>query len=102
MRVVVTVAVMSGMLGTALSSRAALAQSTGGKAAFDRICMGCHGPEGVGGIGPRLVPFNKDNRELFAIVREGSGQMPALSAADISDDEVAAVAEYLRSLSKGA
>ena len=55
--------------------------------------------EGGGDIGPRLVPFTWSNLEVFAIVREGNGMMPAMSVRDISDEEVAAVAEYLRSLS---
>jgi mono/diheme cytochrome c family protein len=74
------------------------AESDRGKAEFERICSGCHGKEGIGEVGPRLVPFTKSNRELLAIVREGSGQMPAISVTDISDENVAAVAEYLRQL----
>jgi mono/diheme cytochrome c family protein len=70
-----------------------------GKTAFERICAGCHGNKGAGDIGPRLVPFTWSNREVFAIVREGNGMMPAMSVRDISDEEVTAVAEYLRSLS---
>ena len=70
-----------------------------GKTAFERICAGCHGDKGAGDIGPRLVPFTWSNREVLAIVREGNGMMPAMSVRDINDEEVAAVAEYLRSLS---
>src|SRR5438477_2687985 len=69
-----------------------------GKSEFERICSGCHGKEGIGAVGPRLVPFTKSDREVLAIVREGSGQMPAISVTDISDENVAAVAEYLRQL----
>jgi mono/diheme cytochrome c family protein len=70
-----------------------------GKTAFERICSGCHGDKGAGDIGPRLVPFTWSNREVLAIVREGNGMMPAMSARDISDEEIAALADYLRSLS---
>jgi mono/diheme cytochrome c family protein len=69
-----------------------------GQAAFDRICATCHGPKGAGDVGPRLVPFTRGNRELLGIVRDGTGQMPAISERDISDEEVVAVADYLRSL----
>jgi mono/diheme cytochrome c family protein len=79
--------------------RAVQPASNPGKAAFDGICAGCHGPDGAGDIGPRLVPFTRSSRELLAVVREGVGMMPALSARDISDDEVAAVAGFLKSLS---
>ena len=69
-----------------------------GKAAYERVCAGCHGATGGGDIGPRLVPFTRSGRELQGIVREGTGMMPALSARDITDEEIAAVAEYLKSL----
>lgn len=87
------------LVGMVLSPGAVGAQSGAGKADFERICAGCHGAEGVGDVGPPLVPFTRSNRELLGIVREGIGQMPALSVRDISDEEVAAVAEYLRGLS---
>jgi len=74
------------------------AESERGKSEFERICSGCHGKEGTGEVGPRLVPFTKSDREILAIVREGSGQMPAISVTDISDENVAAVAAYLREL----
>jgi len=45
------------------------------------------------------VPFTWSNREVLAIVREGNGMMPAMAVRDISDEEIAAVAEYLRNLS---
>jgi mono/diheme cytochrome c family protein len=35
----------------------------------------------------------------MGIVRDGTGQMPAISAREITDEEVMAVVEYLRSLS---
>jgi mono/diheme cytochrome c family protein len=94
------VAATAALLGLALPGGTARAQSGAGKAAFEHMCAGCHGVEGVGDVGPRLVPFTKSNRELLGIVREGTGQMPALSVRDISDEELAAVADYLRSLSQ--
>jgi len=93
------VAAAGALVGMVLSPGAVRAEPGAGKAAFERICAGCHGAEGVGDVGPPLVPFTRSDRELSAIVREGTGQMPALSVRDISDEEVAAVAEYLRSLS---
>jgi len=71
-----------------------------GQQAFARVCSGCHGERGGGDVGPRLVPFRWSDREVLAIVREGNGMMPAMSARDISDDEVVAVAAYLRTLGK--
>jgi mono/diheme cytochrome c family protein len=45
-----------------------------------------------------LTPFKIGEQELRAIVREGKGQMPAMSAVTVSDEEVRALADYLRQL----
>ncbi len=71
-----------------------------GKDAFDRICAACHGPEARGDAGPRLVPFSASVEVLRAVVREGSGQMPPISARELSDDSVAMIHEYLTSLAR--
>lgn len=71
-----------------------------GKDAFDRICAACHGPEARGDAGPRLVPFGGSLDALRAVVREGSGQMPPVSARELSDDSVALIHDYLVSLSR--
>jgi len=69
-----------------------------GKAPYDRVCRVCHGPEGRGNQGPRLVPFEMDGDELIVQVREGSGEMPPISENRVSDDEVKQIAAYLKSL----
>jgi mono/diheme cytochrome c family protein len=69
-----------------------------GQAAFDRVCKACHGPEARGEAGPRLVPFSREYEELLGIVREGSGQMPPISARMLPDESVAQIAAYLKSL----
>ncbi len=93
------VATMCCLLGMVALLAAAFQDANRGKAAFERICSSCHGVEGAGGVGPRLVPFTKTDRELLTMVREGNGQMPPLAAIDISDEDVIAAAAYLRSLS---
>lgn len=70
-----------------------------GQVAYDRVCKVCHGPEGQGNAGPALVPFELEDEELLAKVREGGGEMPPISANRLSDDEVTQIAAYLRSLS---
>jgi mono/diheme cytochrome c family protein len=69
-----------------------------GKVPYDRVCRVCHGPEGRGNQGPRLVPFEMDADELIVQVREGSGEMPPISENRVSDDEVKQIAAYLKSL----
>jgi mono/diheme cytochrome c family protein len=70
-----------------------------GQVAYDRVCKVCHGSEGQGNAGPALVPFELEDEELLAKVREGGGEMPPISANRVSDDEVKQIAAYLKSLS---
>jgi mono/diheme cytochrome c family protein len=69
-----------------------------GQAPYDRVCKVCHGAEGIGNAGPRLVPFTMDLDELMVKVREGGGEMPPVSQNRLSDDEVKLIAAYLKSL----
>lgn len=71
-----------------------------GQIAFERVCKVCHGPEARGDGGPRLVPFSREYDELLGIVREGTGQMPPISVRELSDEGVAQVVSYLKTLSK--
>ena len=71
-----------------------------GQAPYDRVCKVCHGPEGRGNQGPRLVPFEMEVDELLVRVREGGGEMPPISENRVSDDEVKQIAAYLKSLSE--
>lgn len=70
-----------------------------GQAAFNRVCKRCHGAEAKGDAGPRLVPFSRETDELLGIVREGTGQMPPISARELADESVAEIVAYLKSLS---
>lgn len=71
-----------------------------GQAAFDRVCKVCHGEGARGDAGPRLVPFSREYDEVLGIVREGTGQMPPISARELPDEGVAQVVAYLKSLSQ--
>jgi mono/diheme cytochrome c family protein len=44
------------------------------------------------------VPLTREFDEVLAIVRDGLGQMPPMSAREISDDQVRQVVDYLKSL----
>jgi mono/diheme cytochrome c family protein len=76
----------------------AASQPHPGQAPYDTSCKVCHGPEGRGNAGPALVPFELEDEELLARVREGGGEMPPFSEKRVSDDEVKQIASYLRSL----
>jgi mono/diheme cytochrome c family protein len=69
-----------------------------GKVAFERVCAMCHGDDAKGDQGPSLVPMTLEYDELLAKVRQGGGEMPAISKTKITDDEVKQVLEYLKSL----
>ena len=71
-----------------------------GQVAFDRVCRVCHGAEGRGDAAPRLVPFDLEYDEVLAIVRYGRGEMPPQSADVVTDEDVAAIVDYLKSLSR--
>jgi mono/diheme cytochrome c family protein len=71
-----------------------------GQEAYDRVCKVCHGEDARGDTGPRLVPFSRSSDEMLAIVREGTGRMPPISARELSDEGVALVAAYLTSLTR--
>ncbi len=69
-----------------------------GQAIYDKVCKVCHGPEGAGNAGPALVPFELDDEQLLAKIREGGGEMPPISERRLSDDDARQIAAYLRSL----
>jgi cytochrome c oxidase subunit 2 len=51
-----------------------------GKEAFDGVCASCHGFQGEGLIGPAIAssPTLQDPKALRDLLRNGSGQMPAV------------------------
>lgn len=68
-----------------------------GKATYTDKCSGCHGPEGLGHIGVRLVdrPFLYRAKDVAEIVRRGKGKMPPAVA---SSRDLADILAHLRSL----
>ncbi|MFC1750153.1 c-type cytochrome [Pseudomonadota bacterium] len=99
----------TGVIGAALVavpmmfSTAAVAAD--GKSLFGaKGCAGCHGPTGMGTVGPRLAgQQEKYIVEQFKLIRDGqrssgkAGMMKGAVAA-VKDDEIAAIASYLTGL----
>ena len=76
----------------------AWAQEDQGKRAFsDAGCVMCHGPSAKGADGPSLIPMNREFPDFARIVQDGIGEMPG--QADVSDDQIARVYEFLVQLS---
>ncbi len=82
----------------AVSAQASIQQDPGpGAAIFQRVCAGCHGETGRTPVVRLPRPFEYDNELVQATVRDGRGEMPAFSSGQISDAEIGAVADFLRS-----
>jgi mono/diheme cytochrome c family protein len=62
-------------------------------------CAACHGVDGKGGvIGKPIVGFSA--AELRTKTTQGPGEMPAYANGELSDQDLAAIAAYLKSLQK--
>ncbi|MGQ0617135.1 MAG: c-type cytochrome [Acidimicrobiia bacterium] len=76
--------------------------SPDGAEVFANRCASCHGRDGGGGLGPaladgRAVERFGDVATMTAVIAQGRGGMPAFETR-LSEAEILAVAEYLRSL----
>jgi ubiquinol-cytochrome c reductase cytochrome c subunit len=60
-------------------------------------CYSCHGTEGHGGAGPRIV-VGASPDALIRYVRKPSGAMPAYTSKSISDRQLRDIHAYLRSI----
>src|ERR1700733_13199917 len=87
--------------GTAHFSPAFRFTEQGGEQLFANVCQGCHMPDAKGAVGARTYPSLAGNKKLEAggypiyIVVRGQRAMPAFGAM-MSDEQVAAVVNYLR------
>ena len=69
-----------------------------GQAIYDDTCSRCHGPEGHGGKAPWLTPFRWNYAQAIDIVRHGGAcGMPGFPESELSDREVRAIVDYLKS-----
>jgi mono/diheme cytochrome c family protein len=60
-------------------------------------CVGCHALGGQGGAVAKPIA-GVDQQLLAQKVRQGTAGMPQFSATGLTDEEVAAIGAYLRSL----
>ena len=86
--------------GPALSTGFRFIENSG-EELFANVCRGCHMPDGKGAAGAGIYPSLVANNHLEAggypvtIIVNGQRGMPAFGAM-MSDDQVAAVVNYLR------
>jgi mono/diheme cytochrome c family protein len=76
-----------------------------GATVFGDNCATCHGGDGSGGIGPRLaggrvVTVYPDPADQIAVVTNGRAGMPAFGR-KLTEEEIAAVVEYTRTVLAG-
>jgi ubiquinol-cytochrome c reductase cytochrome c subunit len=71
-----------------------------GKVLFARIgCYQCHGYAGQGGrAGARIAPTPLKAQDLIRYVRRPPGEMPAYTEKVVSDQELADIYAYIKSL----
>lgn len=72
-----------------------------GKAAFIKHgCYECHGFAGQGGVGKTLAPTALSYDGFAALVRNSTNAMPPYQKAILSDEDLAAIYAYLKSIPK--
>lgn len=64
----------------------------------EKPCMGCHGAQAGGGVGPRLAGTGLTYDQVLLTARSGSAPMPAFSPEEVSDLEVSHIHAWLQSL----
>jgi mono/diheme cytochrome c family protein len=70
-----------------------------GQRAYEDKCSRCHGEQARGGgKAPSLVPFEFSYERALKLVREPECDMPPMSAAEVSDEQVAQIVKYLKGL----
>src|SRR5262245_53432626 len=74
------------------------AAAESGQRVYDEKCGQCHGAEGRGGKGPRLVPFLWSYEQALAQIRHPLCDMPPIPESEVSDEQIAQIVAYLKTL----
>ncbi len=61
---------------------------------FAAQCAGCHGDQGQGARGPAIKPSQLSEQELFDVIADGRGDMPAFRGR-LAESEVQALIAFL-------
>ncbi|MGA6828807.1 c-type cytochrome [Nitrospira sp. NS4] len=73
--------------------------STRGEGLYNASCIVCHGPQAVGGIGPRLAgnPVLSNEPAFWKVVYEGRHVMPPLKGT-VTEQQMADIQAWLKTL----
>jgi len=83
----------------AKAGAAAPGNSDNGKMVFtSQNCGSCHGADAQGGVGPLIGPPPGTMAQFVVSVRQPTGQMPAYSDKQVSDQEIADLYAYLKTM----
>ncbi len=91
------VLIASLVFGTALFAQ----QQSGGETTFKTKCAACHGPTGEGKIGPALKNTKVGEDDIVLVLSKGKDGMKAPHSkpmTSLSDEQIKAVAHYVKSL----
>jgi len=83
----------------------AFAEGADGNALYDKKCSMCHGKDGVakkmatGSANFNDAAFALSTDEIVKVIQDGKGKMPGYKD-KLSDEEIQAIAQYVKSLSK--
>ena len=69
-----------------------------GQLVYENACRQCHGAEGRGGKGPRLVPFSWSYERALDLIRHPVCDMPPIPESELSNAEVAQIVAYLKTI----
>ncbi len=72
--------------------------ANGRKLFMSYYCYSCHGTEGRGGVGPRLVARATADPLIRYVRKPTGGNMPPYTSKVISDQQLIDINSYLRSL----
>jgi len=86
------------LMAVCLWTMGVAADGPSGKQLYQGNCQRCHAADGHGAKGPQIVPFKWSYEKALDIIRHPECEMPAFSESDLSDDQVAQIVVYLKTL----
>jgi mono/diheme cytochrome c family protein len=86
------------LVGVVCSLTAGNAADDPGQRLYADKCAQCHGEEGRGGKGPRLVPFEWSYEQARDLIRHPVCDMPPIPESELSDAQVAEIVAYLKTI----
>lgn len=92
----------SGNKQTGASENSEGVAKVSGKTLFDQNCVACHGNDGkLGASGAKdLTKSGMNDAQIESIIRDGKNGMPPMEALLGTDENIKAVTDYVKSMSK--